>query len=56
LHPYYAEQFGWHPEDLPAATALWERLVTLPLFPALRDDEQLQVVDVVRALCDEHRR
>jgi perosamine synthetase len=54
LHPYYAEQFGWRPEQLPVATSLWERLVTLPLFPGMRDEEQNHVVAVVRDLCRNH--
>ena len=39
LHPYYAETFGWRPEDLPAATAVWERLISLPIFPGMREEE-----------------
>ncbi len=54
LHPYYAEQFGWLPEHFPVATPLWERLVTLPLFPGMRDEEQRQVIEVVRAICMEN--
>lgn len=56
LHPYYAEQFGWPPEDFPVATPLWERLVSLPLFPDLRGEEHQQVIDVVRGICRENRR
>jgi perosamine synthetase len=56
LHPYYAEQFGWRPEQFPVATPLWERLITLPLFPGMTDDEQRHVVNVVRELCRQNRR
>ncbi len=55
LHPYYAEQFGWRPEQFPVASPLWERLVTLPLFPGMRDDEFAHVVDTVRDLCRSYR-
>jgi perosamine synthetase len=51
LHPYYEETFGWRPLDLPVATAVWPRLVTLPLFPGMRDDEQEHVIGTVRGLC-----
>jgi len=54
LHPYYADTFGWTPDLLPAATALWPRLISLPLFPAMRTEEIRRVVDVVRALCASH--
>src|SRR5215210_1645363 len=47
LHPYYAETFGWRAEDLPAASAVWERIVSLPLFPAMTDAEHEHVVAVV---------
>ncbi len=40
LHPYYRERFGWQPESFPVATPLWERVVSLPLFPGMRDDER----------------
>lgn len=55
LHPYYAETFGWKPEDLPAASAVWERIVTLPLFPAMTDAELDHVVAVVQGICERHR-
>ena len=45
LHPYYTETFGWRPEDLPAATAVWERLISLPIFPGMRDEEIAAVVE-----------
>lgn len=56
LHPYYAETFGWKPEDLPAASAVWERIVTLPLFPAMTDAELDHVVAVVKGICERHGR
>jgi perosamine synthetase len=54
LHPYYAETFGWRAEDLPAASAAWERIVTLPLFPAMTDAEHEHVVAVVQGICERH--
>jgi len=56
LHPYYREVFGWSPEDLPASTAVWERLVSLPLFPGMSEEEIVHVTRSVTALCTEHRR
>ena len=51
LHPYYQEQFGWRAEQLPVATALFDRVVSLPLFPGMTPHEQDYVVEVVRRLC-----
>jgi len=56
LHPYYAETFGWRPEHLPVASEVWERIVTLPLFPTMTDSELEHVVAVVKGLCQRHSR
>lgn len=55
LHPYYSETFGWQPEDFPVATSLWERLISLPIFPGMREEEMAHVVDTVTDLCRGNR-
>ena len=47
LHPYYRERFGHAPGLCPRAEAAYARLLTLPLFPGMSDDD---VDDVVAAL------
>ena len=56
LHPYYEETFGWRPGDLPAATEVWERLVSLPIFPGMTREEVGHVVETVKILCARHDR
>ncbi len=56
LHPYYKTTFGWRPEDFPVATSLWQRLVSLPIFPGMRQEEVLHVIETVRDLCARHLR
>jgi perosamine synthetase len=53
LHPYYEQRFGWRPEELPVATALWPRVVSLPLFPDMTPDERDNVVETVLQICKE---
>jgi perosamine synthetase len=55
LHPYYRDGMGWPADLLPTATRVWERLVSLPLFPDMTPEERARVVEVVRALCTRHR-
>ncbi len=55
LHPYYEETFGWRAEELPTATRVWETLVSLPIFPSMREAEIEHVVATVRDLCHTHR-
>lgn len=54
LHPYYQETLGWKAEDLPVATAVWPRLISLPIFPGMRSDEMEYVVETVKAICKKH--
>ncbi len=56
LHPYYQEAYGWRPEDLPVATALWQRLVSLPIFPGMVEEEVALVVRAVEKLCATNRK
>jgi dTDP-4-amino-4,6-dideoxygalactose transaminase len=51
LHPYYEQTFGWRPADLPVASNVWTRLVSLPLFSAMRREEIDAVVGAVRTVC-----
>lgn len=46
LQPYYRDRYHLKAQDFPAATAWGEQEVSLPIFPALRDD---QVQRVIRA-------
>jgi dTDP-4-amino-4,6-dideoxygalactose transaminase len=55
LHPYYQETYGWQAEDFPVATREGERLVSLPLFPAMTSEEIERVVTTLRALVSSHR-
>lgn len=50
LHPLY-EELLWNMEDFPVATAVWERLISLPIFPAMKDVEIRHVVEIVKELC-----
>ncbi|GGO73893.1 UDP-4-amino-4,6-dideoxy-N-acetyl-beta-L-altrosamine transaminase [Bowmanella pacifica] len=46
LQPYY-RQLGFRPGDFPHAEAFYQRAITLPLYPALDEQQQLQVVSAL---------
>ena len=50
---YYASRFGWKPEDYPEAHFVSERIVSLPFFPGLTEQDQGDVVDAIRSLVAE---
>ncbi len=56
LHPYYAQTLAWQAKDFPIATALWERLISLPIFPDLQQHEVEAVIRVVTDTCSRNAR
>ena len=44
LYPYYREQFGFKRGDSPNAETISDRIVSLPLFPAMTDADQDRVI------------
>jgi dTDP-4-amino-4,6-dideoxygalactose transaminase len=50
LHPYYASAYGVAPEDLPVASDISERTLSLPLSPALTEADQDDVVEALSAV------
>ena len=47
LYPYYREVYGFKPGDFPYAEDVCNRIVSLPLFPAMTDAEHDKVLDVM---------
>jgi dTDP-4-amino-4,6-dideoxygalactose transaminase len=45
---YYADRFGWRPDDFPEAHYVSERIVSLPLFPGLSDEDQDDAIEAIR--------
>jgi perosamine synthetase len=46
-HPYYVEKFGERGGEYPVAEDAYDRLISLPIFPAMTDQD---VSDVIRAV------
>lgn len=55
LHPYYRDMFAWRPRDFPVATAVWESLISLPIFPSMSRDEVVYVTHMMKLLCARFR-
>lgn len=56
LHPYYRDRYGFKPEDFPVALREYERIISLPLFPRMSDDDVEDVIAAVSAVARRHRR
>jgi dTDP-4-amino-4,6-dideoxygalactose transaminase len=53
-HPYFQDEFGYSESDYPVANEVYERIVSLPLFPEMADRDVEDVVTAVRRLHDFH--
>ncbi|MCG3204673.1 MAG: UDP-4-amino-4-deoxy-L-arabinose--oxoglutarate aminotransferase [Elusimicrobia bacterium] len=51
---YYARTYGYRPLDFPEAHFVSERIISLPLFPAMTDQDQEDVVEAVVDVCEAH--
>jgi dTDP-4-amino-4,6-dideoxygalactose transaminase len=54
LHRYYRETFGARPEHLPDATRASERILSLPLFPAMSTADVQDVAAALGEIVAEH--
>jgi dTDP-4-amino-4,6-dideoxygalactose transaminase len=50
LYPYYRQMYGFNPGDFPHAEDVCDRIVSLPLFPAMTDAEHDKVLDVMYSI------
>jgi dTDP-4-amino-4,6-dideoxygalactose transaminase len=48
---YFAKTFGWKPTDFPEAHYVSERILSLPLFPAMTDKDQTDTIEAVTNIC-----
>jgi UDP-4-amino-4,6-dideoxy-N-acetyl-beta-L-altrosamine transaminase len=53
LQPYYQERFGWRAGDLPRAEAYYQKAISLPLYPALTDEQVSSVIAAVKETAEE---
>jgi len=56
MHPYYRETYGFAPQDLPAACALYPRIITLPIYPDMTEEDVLYVCGSIKDIVAAHRK
>lgn len=49
-HPFYQQQYGWHPEMFPVAMEIGRQTVSLPLSARLTDQDVTDVIDAVHRI------
>ena len=56
FHPYYRDTFGYKPEDFPNASAVFDRIISLPIYPKMTEGNVRDVIVAVRQIVQEYRR
>jgi len=56
LHSYYRDKYGYQPEDFPVAFDNFQRMLSLPLSPALTEGQVSRVIEAVREVVHCHSR
>jgi dTDP-4-amino-4,6-dideoxygalactose transaminase len=55
LHPYYRASYGYRRHDFPVASAVYERILSLPLYPRMALDDVDRVIGAVEAIVEANR-
>jgi len=56
LHPYYRDRYGYKAEDFPVAYREYQRMVSLPLYPRMSDQDVEDVIEAVVDVVKRYRR
>ena len=56
LHPYYRDQFGYRRGDYPNAERIYDRIISLPLYPKMTEEAMRDVIAAVQRIVSRYRR
>jgi dTDP-4-amino-4,6-dideoxygalactose transaminase len=56
LHPFYRERFGYKRGDFKHAESIYDRIVSLPAYPGMTEDDVNDVIRVVRKVISANAR
>ena len=53
MHPYYRQTYGYKAEDFPMAHATYQRIISLPIYSAMMDQDIDDVIAAVTGIADQ---
>jgi dTDP-4-amino-4,6-dideoxygalactose transaminase len=56
IQPYYRDRYSYKPDDFPVAYREYQRLVSLPLYPRMSDQDVTDVIEAVTRIVEQSRR
>jgi dTDP-4-amino-4,6-dideoxygalactose transaminase len=54
LQPYWRDRYGFTPASFPAANAVYERAVSLPIYTRMTDQDVDRVIQAVSGILTDH--
>jgi dTDP-4-amino-4,6-dideoxygalactose transaminase len=54
IMPYYKKQYALEPGDFPESMRSFEQVISLPIWPGMRDEQVGQVIEAVKTIAKEH--
>ena len=55
-HPYYQDIFNYKPVEFPSSEWVYERIISLPIYPGMTDGDVQQVIEAVWDVVTKNRR
>jgi len=56
LHPYYRDKYGFKPNDFPVAYENYLKIISLPLYPRMSNEDVYDVIEAVIDVVKKYRR
>lgn len=56
MHPYYAHNYGYRPDNFPVAYREYQRIISLPIYPTMSDEDVMYVVQNLMHIAENHRK
>jgi dTDP-4-amino-4,6-dideoxygalactose transaminase len=56
IHPYYRENYGYMPEDYPIAYHEYKRMISLPIYSRMTDQDTQDVIEAVSEIVDYYQK
>jgi dTDP-4-amino-4,6-dideoxygalactose transaminase len=54
IQPYWRDRYGFKPEDFPVAFEVYQRAVSLPIYPKMTDQDVERVIDAVTTILEKY--
>jgi dTDP-4-amino-4,6-dideoxygalactose transaminase len=55
IQPYYANKYGYQPEDYPIAYDIYQKIISIPLYPKMTNEQVEYVIDHIRSIANTYK-